>query len=313
VKNSLISKLFLDPDKIATPTARAILLSGKTNSGPDEFAFFRSLKLRSGVTKTTFSDRMRDVDAWFIEYLSGDEVHEILDVGISSGITTVELCELLESRNVKYRLTGMDSDLTAFLITFGEDRSVLVDSKGHPIHFEIDGRGFGYVRGTNPKHFYDRAVLRLQSGFFLNFRLRAELASIGETRNISGTTIRKIDLVSRKVKQNPSIDLLEDSIFGEGDRRKYSVIRAANILNRSYFGEVQLADALRKLAGRLKPGGIMMVCRTNFEGQNNATVFRLDEIGDFGIIGRFGNGSEIEEIVTKRRDQDLGTFRSAAM
>jgi hypothetical protein len=297
----LLNKLFLDPDKIATPTARRIFLSEENVSESDEFAFFSSLKLPTGVTKTTDRNRMRDVDEWLAGFIDTGEFHEILDVGISSGVTTVELAELLDQRRVKYRLTGLDSDLTAYLVTFGKDRSVLLDKTGNPIHFEIDGRGFGYVRGTNPRHFYDRAVLRLQTEFLLRARLKSRLGPAAQKWDRNGTSIRKIELVCRKVKENPSIDLLEESIFAEGNGRKYSVIRAANILNRSYFTDSRLADAVGKLGKRLKPGGLFLVCRTAFQGPNNATAFRLGADGGFAVAGRFGSGSEIEDVVTRRR------------
>jgi len=44
MKHNLLKKMLMDPDKIATPTARTIFLSGEKSSERDEFAFFSSLK-----------------------------------------------------------------------------------------------------------------------------------------------------------------------------------------------------------------------------------------------------------------------------
>lgn len=287
-------------DKIAVPTARRIFLSEKSNGNrqnEDEFRFFSSIKLKNGVTKTTDRNRMRDVDSWFYGFLPNGKVQTLLDVGISSGITTVELCELFEANKAEYRVTGMDSDLTAFLLIFPDGKSVLTDKSGNPIHFEIGGKGFGYVKGTNVSHRVERALLKLRSGFFTNFRLDGDLETIEKFTEKNGVEIHRIQLVCREIRENPSIKLLEESIFAENSGEKYSAIRAANILNKGYFTDAQLADALGKLKNRLETKGFLLVCRTNIEGQNNATLFTLTEENKFALAGRFGEGSEIEDLV----------------
>ena len=287
----------MDLDKIAVPTARSIFLSNDPSIKEKEFAFFCSLKLKSGVTKTTDRNRMRNVDTWFCQFLPKDKLQKVLDVGISSGITTVELCEAFDANNISYQVTGLDSDLTAFLIIFSDDKSILVDKEGYPIHFEIKGKGFGYVKGTNVKHFAERSLLESQSKSFINSQFKDTLQSIEKSTNKNGTAIHRIELVCREIKENPSIQLLEDSIFSENSEKKYNVIRAANILNKAYFTDEQLTDALQKLRNRLEPGGFLMICRTNFEGENNASLFNLTSENKFELVDKFGEGSEVEDLV----------------
>ncbi|MFM9903212.1 MAG: hypothetical protein ACKVQJ_01420 [Pyrinomonadaceae bacterium] len=307
--STLLEKIFMDMDKIATPTARSIFLSNDVDLREKEPVFFSSLRLKNGVTKTTSRDRMTDVDTWLIDLLPKGGFQKVLDVGISSGVTTVELCELLESNGVAYQMTGMDSDLTSYLVIFANDRSILLDKSGNPIHFEMAGKGFGYVRGTNLKHILDRVLLSIQAWLFIKLRLKRTLDSIESTAVIKGVEIHKIDLVCREIKENPAIRLIEDSIFSEASDERYSLIRAANILNKIYFSDEQLSAAIQKLSERLEPGGLFLVCRTNMEGENNATLFRLAGPGRFEITARFGIGSEIEYLVlgidglsTKRLD-----------
>lgn len=298
--NKLLEKVFMDLDKIATPTAKEIFLSEKPDSqrrSEDEFSFFGSIQLKNGVIKTTDRNRMRDVDAWFYEFLPKDRIQKVLDVGISSGITTVELCELFDSKNAAYQVTGMDSDITAFLLIFRDGKSVLTDKSGNPIHFEIRGKGFGYVKGTNVRHRIERAFLKLQAGFFVNLRLKNELGKTKKVTKKNDVEIHRIELVCREIRENPSISLLEDSIFSDKIEEKYSVVRAANILNRYYFTDMQLSEALGKLKKRLETDGFLLICRTNTEGKNNATLFKLTKENKFELAGRFGGGSEIEGLV----------------
>jgi hypothetical protein len=140
-------------------------------------------------------------------------------------------------------------------------------------------------------------LLKLRNDRFVKFRLNGKLENNGKIAKENGVEIHPVELVCREIRKNPSIKLLEESIFEESSGEKYNVIRAANILNKIYFSDAQLTDALRKLKNRLEPGGFFLVCRTNIEGQNNATLFRLDEENKFVSAGRFGEGSEIEDLV----------------
>lgn len=290
----------MDLDKIATPTARGIFLSEKPNGSgqsEDEFSFFSSIKLKNGVTKTTDRNRMREVDAWLYEFLPKNEVQKVLDVAISSGITTVELCELFDAKKTAYQVTAMDSDITAFLLIFPDNKSVLTDKFGNPIHFEMGGKGFGYVKGTNVRHRIERAFLKSRSSRFIKSQLKNDLETTKKVTKKNGVEIHRIELVCREIRENPSINLLEDSIFSEKIGEKYGIIRAANILNKGYFTDMQLTEALRQLRKRLETDGFLLICRTNIEGQNNATLFKLTKENKFEPAGRFGEGSEIEDLV----------------
>lgn len=109
--------------------------------------------------------------------------------------------------------------------------------------------------------------------------------------------INRIELVCREIKENPSIKLLEESIFSDKIEGSYDFIRAANILNKGYFTDAQLNDALQRLKRRLEAGGGLLICRTNMEGKNNATLFVLTSENKFELASRFGEGSEIESLV----------------
>lgn len=289
----------MDIDLIATPTAREVLLEQDQDVGLNakrEFDFFSSIKLKNGVTKMTDRNRMRDVDKSFCALLPRDEPLNILDVGVSSGITTVELCQALESKSIVYRMTGMDSDITAFLLVFPDNRAVLVDKTGYPIHFEIRGRGFGYVKGTNVRHRIERKIIGYRSSLFLRFRGRGVLDEEREVTRVGGVRIHRIKLVCSELLHNPFIELMEESVFSESLRGKYDVVRAANFLNRSYFSDTELQEALNNLKRHLAVEGFLWICRTQ-DSVNRATLFKLGKDNGFEIVSRFGEGSELESLI----------------
>jgi hypothetical protein len=69
-----------------------------------------------------------------------------------------------------------------------------------------------------------------------------------------------------------------------------------NILNRAYFTEDQLASAANAVFDSIRMGGLWIVGRTlEQDFSNNATFFLRGEDG-WQVLGRIGNGSEIEQL-----------------
>src|SRR5229473_7505378 len=54
----------------------------------------------------------------------------------------------------------------------------------------------------------------------------------------------------------------------------FHVVRAANILNRCYFSDQVLVQIVNKLKESIKQNGLLVVCRTEHNGANNATIFQ---------------------------------------
>ena len=74
----------------------------------------------------------------------------------------------------------------------------------------------------------------------------------------------------------------------------FHVIRAANILNLSYFKKSEILCILSNLKERLVDGGLLIVCRSEQNCVNNGTIFQLRG-KDLVSLKHVGCGSEIEE------------------
>jgi len=297
---NILKKIFMDSDKIAVPSARSVFLrdtKDATLTNENEFLFFSSLKLVNGTTKTTERNRLRDVDEWLLGFMANRKTQNVLDVAISSGVTTVELCELFDLKKFAYEITGLDSDITAFLLILNDRTSVLLDKLGNVLHFEIHGKGFGYVKGTNIQHWLEREIIKLRAKLFIKYRTNSDLVGFNKSGRKTRAHLREVKLVCREILENPKIKLLEESLFSNGNGEKYDLIRAANILNKAYFSDSEISEALRSTRNKLKEGGLLLICRTNSEGQNNASIFILENEKEFKTLGRFGQGSEIENLV----------------
>jgi chemotaxis methyl-accepting protein methylase len=108
---------------------------------------------------------------------------------------------------------------------------------------------------------------------------------------------RPLDLVSSALSSLPDVKIIEDDILADTSTDIVDVLRAANILHKAYFDEDTLSRMVRNLRRRLRSGGIMIVCRTDYGGRNNASLFRLNANGKFEVLARLNAGSDIEDLV----------------
>jgi chemotaxis methyl-accepting protein methylase len=103
------------------------------------------------------------------------------------------------------------------------------------------------------------------------------------------------------------LDVIEDDILtNESLKTRFHVIRAANILNRSYFSEPVLVQMLSNLRSRLVANGLLIICRTNPDGENHATIFQLSQTGWLDVVGKLGASSEIEELAAGLLPSEVG-------
>ena len=272
------------------PTARQLFLSGNAidAAGRDERerAFFHAIRTRNGTNKTTHDRRLDAVNAVVETVLPDDRPLAIMDVAVSSGIATMEWMESLDRAGVHYRMTAGDFCVHASLVSFARWLHVLIDGTGYPLQFDIAGRAVPYPIGRR------RALLMPPLLLFAHLVRRMGpriLPASGAAR-----TGRDVLLVSPRLAARADLTIVEDDILVPGRfERAFHVVRAANILSRIYFAEPTLLAMGRNLVARLKPGGILVVCRTDEHGFNHGTIFRLGE-DRVEVLRRIGGGSECE-------------------
>src|SRR6185437_13948862 len=102
------------------PTADQLYF-GRPSSNPreremQEDAFFMSLRLPNGTHKTTCRNRLTDLDELVQGLLPRHQTLEIMDVAISSGVSTVEWLDSLERAGITCHLVAGDAVMDACLI-----------------------------------------------------------------------------------------------------------------------------------------------------------------------------------------------------
>jgi hypothetical protein len=254
-----------------------------------ERSFFRNLCLPNGTHKTTAPGRLRTMDERAISLLSAGRPVRLLDVGISSGVTTLELLEFLESSGRPAGGVGIDIRIHAFLKRrFGMD--LLFDSDGSVLQvatpFFARGRpdpGAGSVQSK----LLGAGIGAAERVFARRWAARREDAT-------------PVTLVSPRLLLRPNFRVIEHDLLhplppAEAD---FDVVRAANVLNLAYFDAPALRRMAEHLAASLMDGGLLVIGRTDEAGVNHATFFRKSAGGPhLRPADRIGGGSEIEELV----------------
>lgn len=291
----------------ARPTAREIYDVAPSSRAAGEQEgyekrFFCRVRQKNGVFKTTWAHRFDALNPRVNRLLPPERPIQVMDIAISSGVSTLEWVESLKAAGIDHHMVAGDSSVAAFLVSLGPGLDVLADRDGHPMHFDVFGRGVPSSADTAALALGVELLKRTFAAVFwaqpaLGRALRGEVPRF-EGR--VGISCRPITLVSPRLQGSASIEIVEDDILTNTDRRlerRFHAIRAANILNRDYFDEASLVRSLRNLRSRLRPAGLLIVCRTHAHGMNHGEVFRLEAGGRFVSMERFGEGSEIAPLV----------------
>lgn len=267
-----------------------------------------NLRLSSGVYRTTYAGRFRDVDAIVNALLSRhfarDSKLDVHDWASSDGLTSSEWAVSLFDLFPRASFTA--SDLLLFLVeaTLADGSLLILEPNGHPLQYIR--RPFA-VRLDPPEPILmivNRLIGRIALARFKKLKLQIPSAWLEseEAELATATAIfRKLPLT------HPSARMLDasDSRFSirhhsafESLERPVDVIRTMNFFNRAYFPPARLIEGVRSVWKSLNAGGFWIVGRTAEEGdsRNHVTILERTDSG-WRIGDRIAGGSEIEDLI----------------
>lgn len=257
-----------------------------------EAAFFPKLKMRNGTFKLTQPSRFQELEAAFRPYVEerADSLREVLDVGVSTGLTTVELARFLTDCGGAPSIVATDLFIEAHIVELVPGFTVFCDPEGWPLQYDV--RGIAVRPWVRRLDYVTLAFIPLMLGRSV---LRPRLRS----RIMAGMS-RPVQMITRSLPSNGEIEFVENDIMCRSDRfiRRFDMVRAANILNTGYFSPDQIHIAIENIHSYLRgPGALLMIARTNRARENAGTLFGLNGNGSFTALERVGGGSEIERLV----------------
>ena len=244
--------------------------------------FFSRVRLPSGVFKATEPRRLDDLNRLLLPLLPSERPLQLMDVAASTGITSLEWSEQLAAAGIEHRLVCGDSHVEgAWLRLPGLGDALLDHDRREILFLELFGRTVDASGGTRKAAL---AVPAIRALVWLGLHLRFP--------------VRYVDLVDPTVRSSAAVTVIEDDIFLRRPELhgRFHVLRAANILNRAYFDDEQLRAGVATLRERLRPGGLLIVCRTHDDGANHGSIVRASDEG-WIVAARIGYGSEIEDLI----------------
>lgn len=278
------------------PRARDVLTTTNDSSPlfrQREDVLFRHLQMANGTYKTTGHSRLADLDRWLLSHLTPADTLAMLDIGVSSGATTVDLIEAAAAAGLRLQTTGIDIGMEASSLPLLGGGELLLDSQRAPLQFAMGRSTWGRpTRGVTSA----RASLgRVLFGALANSTMRSLLSS--------GAPV-PVRLLCLRARECPDAVFIEHDVFRRNDawRAGFDLVRAANVLHRAYFTDEQLRTAFAHAWHYLRDGGRLLIARTADEdGVTRATLFQKERDRRFGVIDRFQGGSDVEEVVLSVR------------
>jgi hypothetical protein len=277
-----------------SPPPASQVLRGDGVSPSVEDALFRSLRLQNGTWKVTEAGRLTDVDDVIAQHLPAADPLRVCDVGISSGVTTVDWFHDLQRHGREFSMTAIDRDLNGFLIDVGGFMTVLADRTGFPLQYSSRVAVHGVAtRRDRLRQPLRRAVSQALVRRAIN---TARRDAVTESRSF-GVHIRcqPVMIVSPRLTELEVT--LEERDLGDLAAETFDVVRVANVLNRSYFSDETLRHMTASLLASLRPDGILVIARSPPGQANVATIFRASTGHGLEIIARLGGGHDIEGLV----------------
>lgn len=284
------------------PTFRQMF--GRSEAPPDEAgdaAFFGALRLPGGAFKTTCASRLDDSAALIARRLRGGQrAPAVLDVGVSSGASTLRLLERLKAEGLSPRITATDIAFHAFLVRLAPLVTALVDAEGRPLRYEM--AGFGIRPWTRR---LDYATLAVAPRRLLN-----ALAAPRARRLALGGCGARVSLISPRLA-GANVALVEDDVTERNPRfvGRFDAVRVANVLTPGAMPAESIRRACANLGAYLRgPGAVLVALRSaETRGVNAGSAFVLGRDGVLREAARIGGGSEVAGVIVaagsrERRD-----------
>ncbi len=265
-------------------------VNGHCFSREQEREFFRRIKTSNGTKKSTAPRRLDAMNELFFSVTDrlGTVPRVAMDIGVSSGITTLEWLEGFDNRHVPVTMIATDLVMSVDLYAIGRHLRALAERNGHLLQIEMFGWGIRtHLRGRD---YLTGAAL-----------WRPALCRLARRRLRDARHEGQFQLVSPALRRHPRIRLADDDVFAPNPApfiRGADVVRIANLLQPIYFSDEQIRSAVGNIRERCRgEGSLVIVCR-NTDDRLEGSILRMTGGRHFTLEARLGPGSEVEGYFT---------------
>lgn len=255
-----------------------------------ECEFYRGIQTSNGTRKMTEPRRVAPMDDLFFTTLArlGTVPRTVMDIGVSSGITTAEWLRGFRNRGIDVTMVATDLVMSVYIYDLGKHLKALTERNGHLLQLEVFGTGI-------------RTYTRWRDYFLAGFLWRKSLCAFARSRLSRSMRKGPYYLVSPLLRNDRSVRLIDDDILAQNSSEwvaSADVIRVANVIQRIYFTEDEIKRAVENLRERCRgEGSLVVVCR-NRGSRLDGSILRMTNLREFALEARLGQGSEVERFFT---------------
>lgn len=266
---------------------------------------YQSLAAGEGIYKITKRGRFSEFDLELVNraktHFKQDEQIVIHDMGVSSGVTSLELYREFQKFFHSIRMIASDYYDRLTLVDVpgrimpGSRWTVAFDRKGLP----IQTTGLGTVFGVKPypwRYALVRLVQYWVDRFVIPIACQKRLDE--NSGNVKAVRLFHPEVVQASLS-DPSFQLIQHDVF-----RPYlhpcHIVRAMNVITPRHFSHEQTREAIRSSIQNLKPGGWLVLGRSmdEVDGRLRASVYQMQE-GTLRPLWHHQDGYEWPELVDK--------------
>lgn len=257
-----------------------------------------TLRTSDGTCRTTFRNRLRDVDAATIDILKrlypSDSGLCFEDRAVSHGLTSLELARQVFQAFPDSSFEASDKLLYLIQLSLATGEKYILEPDGQPLQYIKPPFVVSLAHEESIRFPINRLVAAQARR-----RLRHLLPNDGRIESIRGDEyqINRINCVHPEVltfiSANPRFQPRTRSVFDITPNAVH-VLRTMNILNKDYFSDSQLRDGSKAAFRSLKLGGVWIVGRTLESDFSNHVTFLQKLENGWGTLTRIGKGSEME-------------------
>ena len=257
----------------------------------------RRFAIDNGAFKWTESRRFEEFDAAVVglvrERFDRPRPFSVHDVGASDGRTSVDFFRSLAG------IEGLTPEFVAS--DLAPELKVLQEGS---VKLVLDPETGSLLQVIRPPFVFNmrkrESVLlypgnRLAWAFLARRRVRRMLAS-SNIRLLGKSIWLLAPVCLQLIAEDPRFTFRRHDVF-ERDRARRDLVRAMNILNRSYFRDDELLRVIDNVYRSLRTGGLLVTGSNQSAGsQVDGTVYERSEAG-FRSIWTSGRGSQVDDLI----------------
>lgn len=298
--------------------ASFLLLEALARDGADAAAYdtlVARVRLPNGTWRQTAAGRLRRVDEALLAALERTHATasalSVLDLGVSTGVTSAELYDALSTRwSVDFTASDLYRDAFAVSAPRG-GWTVVLDAGGSVLQHVVGPFVLPGQIEEAPVYAANRALKRWSERALVPRARRALASDAGaatrpyfeRARAGRGLVVQRLPFFSWRClelcRSTPGFRFATHDVTKPLGARA-TVVRALNLVISDYFDAATAAAAIAHLVEAVEPGGYLVAGQSRGldPGAVRATVFRIDR-GAADVVARLGEGYEFEPAVQR--------------